>query len=118
VPTERARAPYFDCFTRNLESNAVGGARDVDYRIDPVLVPVGRHSAQFRVDVVSIDRLAGYGLSVTDLTEDLVRLIEIPSYRHNLGIIELDYSLAFLLDSLLLRRAPGKQDRDDYQFPY
>ena len=82
------------------------------------LVPVDRHPAQSRVDVVSIDRLARYGLSIIDLAENLVRLIQIPSYHHHLGFIELDNHLAFLPDLFLLRRARAKQDRDDYQqFP-
>ncbi len=116
MPAERARSLYFDSFTRNLESAAaVGSAGDVDYRVDLVLVPVDRHPAQSRIDVVSIDRLARYGLGVIDLAENLVRLIEIPSYHHHLGFIELDNHLAFLLDPFLLCRAPAKQDRDDYQ---
>ena len=67
-----------------------------------------RHPAQSRIDVVSIDRLAGHGLGVVDLAKNHVRLVEIPSYHHHLGFIELDNHLAFLLDLLLLCRAPAK----------
>ena len=85
VPAERSPSLYLDGFARDLESAAaVGRAGDVDYRIDLVLVPIDRHPAQSRIDVVSIDRLAGDRFGVVDLPENLVRLVEIPSYHHHL----------------------------------